>query len=270
MRGAVVSLAVLLAACGSGQAASPQAGTRDDGRTATASEPASGQALSGQLTVFAASSLTDAFEDLGERFTRTNPDVEVAFNFGSSSTLATQIVQGGAPADVLASASPTPMNDVAGAELLAGQPQTFTRNTLEIAVERGNPLHIQSLADLTRPDVTTVLAAEEVPAGGYTRHALDVAGIQVTPASLEVDVRAVLSRVELGEADAGVVYVSDIVAAGDAVEGVQIPPERNVPASYPVAALAEAPNPQAAEAFVDYVLSDEAQATLTEYGFSAP
>ncbi len=270
MRGAVVSLAVLLAACGSGQAASPQVGTRDDGRTATASGQASGQALSGQLTVFAASSLTDAFEDLGERFTQTNPDVEVAFNFGSSSTLATQIVEGGAPADVFASASQAQMDVVGDAELLAGESQVFTGNTLEIAVEPGNPLNIRSLEDLARPDVTTVLAAEEVPAGEYTRHALDVAGIQVTPASLEVDVRAVLSRVELGEADAGVVYVSDVVAAGDAVEGVPLSPEQNVPASYPIAALTDAPNPSAAEAFVEYVLSDEAQASFTEYGFSAP
>jgi molybdate transport system substrate-binding protein len=253
----------LLAACGSG---SPLAASHREGTDGGAN---AGAALSGQLTVFAASSLTDAFEDLGERFTQTNPDNEVAFNFGSSSTLATQIVQGGAPADVFASASQTPIEIVADAQLLADEPQTFASNTLEIAVEPGNPLDIQSLEDLARPDVTTVLAAEEVPAGAYARQALDDAGIQVSPASLEVDVRAVLSRVALGEA-AGIVYVSDVVAAGDSVQGVPIPPERNVPASYPVAALAEAANPRAAEAFVDFVLSDEAQAVLDKHGFSAP
>ena len=258
VRTGVVALAVVLASCGGGQAASPQERTSDGGAPA------------GRLTVFAAASLTDAFEDLGNRFTQANPRVEVAFNFGSSSTLATQVVEGGAPADVFASADQAQMDVVADAGLLAGEPQTFTGNSLEIAVEPGNPLDIRSLEDLARADVTTVLAAENVPAGTYARKALDGAGIQLTPASLEVDVRAVLSRVQLGEADAGVVYASDIVAAGNAVKGIPIPPERNVAVTYPVAALADAPNAQAANSFVDYVLSGAAQAVLDEYGFSAP
>ncbi len=261
-----VSLALLLAACGGGaeEPASPQEATTDGGASASAA------ALSGELTVFAASSLTDAFEAIGEQFTQANPDVEMVFNFASSSTLASQIVEDGAPADVFASANQTQMDVVDEAGLLAVESQTLTGNTLEIAVEAGNPLNIQSLKDLARPDVTTVLGAEEVPAGDYARQALDEAGVHVEPVSLEVDVRAVLSRVELGEADAGIVYASDVVAAGDAVGAVPIPHEQNVPASYPIAALTEAPNPQAAGAFVAYLLSDEAQATLTESGFSAP
>jgi len=264
VRTGVLLLAVLLAACGGAQSASPP-----DAASQPASERAS-EALSGELTVFAAASLTDAFEDIGERFTAANPDVEVAFNFGSSSTLATQIVEGGAPADVFASASQTTMDVVNDAELLAGERADFTGNVLEIAVEAGNPLDIQGLEDLARPEVILVLAAEEVAAGQYAREALAAQEIEVNPSSLEVDVRAVLSRVELGEADAGVVYASDVATAGDQIEGVEIPPDQNVPASYPIATLAEAPNPAAGEAFVRYVLSDEGQAVLDEDGFTPP
>jgi molybdate transport system substrate-binding protein len=261
----VLLLAVLLAACGgSGQSASPQEATSQPASENTSEV----EALSGQLTVFAAASLTDAFEDVGDRFSAAHPDVTVAFNFASSSTLATQIVEGGAPADVFASANQTQMDVVDDAGLIAGERTDFTGNRLEIAVEADNPLRIEGLADLSRPDVTLVLAAEEVPAGQYARQALDAQGIQVDPSSLEVDVRAVLSRVALGEADAGVVYASDVATAGEEVEGVEIPSDQNVAASYPIATLADASNPAAAEAFVDYVLSDEGQAVLGEYGFA--
>jgi molybdate transport system substrate-binding protein len=259
-----LSFAVLLAACGGGgRATAPSEPAAD-----AASETGSG-ALSGDLTVFAAASLTDAFEDIGERFEQANPDVEIAFNLESSSTLATQITEG-APADVFASANQTQMDVVDDAGLVAGRRTDFAGNRLEIAVEPGNPKGIEGLEDLAQPDVTVVLAAEEVPAGQYARQALDEQGIEVEPASFETDVRAVLSRVALGEADAGVVYVSDVVAAGGDVEGVEIPADRNVPATYPVATLAEAPNPDAGEAFVEYVLSDEGQDVLDEFGFSSP
>lgn len=260
--------AVLLGACGGGGDA--------DAPSAPASSPAGGAAsaagapaLSGELTVFAAASLTDAFEDIGERFEQANPAVDVAFNFESSATLATQITEG-APADVFASASQATMDTVDDTGLLAGERADFAGNLLEIAVEPGNPKGVAGLEDLAQPDITVVLAAEEVPAGQYARQALDEQGIEVEPASLETDVRAVLSRVALGEADAGIVYVSDIVAAGGDVEGVEIPADQNVPASYPIATLAEAPNPDAGEAFVEYVRSDEGREVLDEFGFSSP
>lgn len=244
---AVVACCLFAAACGSSGAA----------ETAPASV---------ELTVFAAASLTDAFEAMGTAFERANPDARVTCNVASSSTLATQITQG-APADVLASANGTQMDVVADAGLVAGDPIDFAGNTLEIVVEDGNPLDIRGLEDLTRDDVTVVLAAEEVPAGQYAREALDAQGLDVRPASLETDVRAVLSRVALGEADAGVVYASDIASAGDSVEGVTVPADENVPATYPIAALADADEPDTARAFVDFVGSEEGRRLLRRFGF---
>jgi molybdate transport system substrate-binding protein len=258
-RFAVVLVALALTACGGDPAATP---------AQVSSEPGS-PALSGVVTVFAAASLTDAFEAIAERFEQANPDVDVTFSFGSSSTLATQIAEG-APADVFASANQTQMDAVDEAGLLAGTRADFAGNSLQIAVEPGNPLGIGGLEDLARPDVTLVLAAEEVPAGRYAREALDAQGVEVKPASLETDVRAVLSRVALGEADAGIVYVSDVVAAGDDVAGVDITPEQNVAATYPIAALADAPNPAAGEAFVGFATAVEGREMLGEFGFTTP
>jgi molybdate transport system substrate-binding protein len=162
------------------------------------------------------------------------------------------------------------MDVVAGAGAVAGEPVTFATNRLEIAVEAGNPKGIDGLGDLARGDLKVVLAAEEVPAGRYAREALDAAGVAVTPASLETDVRAVLSKVALGEADAGIVYASDVVAAGDSVAGVEIPDEHNVIASYPAATVATAPNARAANAFVSYLMTEQARAMLQDHGFSRP
>lgn len=226
-----------------------------------------GASTEGEVVVFAAASLTDAFDDIGDAFTAANPGVTVTYNFAGSQTLATQINEG-APADVFASANQTQMDAVADGGGLAAEAQPFTANVLEIAVEPGNPLGIETLADLARPDVTLVLAAAEVPAGQYAREALANAGVTVEPASLEQDVRAVLSRVSLGEADAGIVYASDVASAGDEVEGVPIPDGQNVPATYPIATLAEAPNPEAADAFVAFVLSEEGRAILADHGFT--
>lgn len=245
---AVVACCLLAAACGSSGAA----GTAPPD--------------SAELTVFAAASLTDAFEAMGTAFERANPHARVTCNVASSSTLATQITQG-APADVFASANGTQMEVVADAGLVAGGPIDFAGNTLEIVVEDSNPLDIRGLEDLTRDDVTVVLAAEEVPAGQYAREALDAQGLDVRPASLETDVRAVLSRVALGEADAGIVYSSDIATAGDAVEGVTVPADENVPATYPIAALADADEPDTARAFVDFVVSEEGRRLLRRFGF---
>lgn len=245
---AVVACCLFAAACGSSGAA----------------ETAPSEGV--ELTVFAAASLTDAFEAMGTAFERANPDARVTCNVASSSTLATQITQG-APADVFASANGTQMDVVADAGFIAGDPIDFAGNTLEIVVEDGNPLDIRRLEDLTRDDVTMVLAAEEVPAGQYAREALDSQGLDMHPVSLETDVRAVLSRVALGEADAGVVYTSDIASAGDDVEGVTVPADENVPATYPIAALADTDEPDTARAFVDFVVSEKGRRLLRRFGF---
>lgn len=256
---AATALALLLLACGQGTQASVSASAR----RATPTAPA------GPLMVFAAASLTDAFEAIGERFEREHPEVEVTFNFAGSSTLATQLRQG-APADVFASADERQMKALQNAQLVTGEPTLFATNSLQIVVEPGNPPQIGSLGALTQPDVTVLLAAEEVPAGEYARTALDARDLELKPASLERDVRAVLARVALGEADAGIVYRSDVVAAGDRVEGAPIPAEENVTARYPIARLAAAPNPGAGEAFVAFVQSPAGQRILHRFGFSAP
>lgn len=228
-----------------------------------------GGAPSGTITVFAAASLTDAFEALGAAFVERHPGTEVAFNHAGSQVLAGQIAEG-APVDVFASANPHHMAAVSDGGHVSGQPRAFAGNRLAIAVEPGNPRAIDGLDDLSDPDLVVVLPAEEVPAGDYAREALARAGVRVAPASLEPDVRAALSKVALGEADAAVVYSSDLVAADGRVTGVAIPPEANVPARYPIAVMADASNPAGAEAFVDFVLGDEGQAILSDHGFTAP
>lgn len=252
-RGSVaVALALVLAGC----AGTPPA----DGR---------GGDPSGTITVFAAASLTDAFEALEAAFGDAHPGTEVVFNHAGSQVLAGQIAEG-APADVFASANPHHMAAIRDGGHISGKPRAFAANRLAIAVEAGNPLGIDGLDDLSDPDLVIVLPAEEVPAGDYAREALAGAGVPVSPASLEPDVRAALSKVALGEADASIVYSSDVVAADGRVTGVAIPPAANVTALYPIAVMADAPNPDGAEAFVEFVHSDEGQAILSDHGFTAP
>jgi len=257
---AVMALAAwgLLAACGATGGGGP------DGADA-----ASEDGRSGEVVVFAAASLTDAFEELAETFSDANPGIEVVLNLAGSQTLASQILEG-APADVFAAANEPQMNRVADAGELAADPRVFTENRLAIAVEPGNPLGITGLDDLADGDLLLVLPAEEVPAGRYARQALDAAGVTAQPVSLEQDVRAARSKVELGEADASIVYSSDIVAADGRVDGVELPPEQNVPATYPIARLVDAPNPEVADAFVDLVLTEQGQEILADHGFTAP
>ncbi|HEU5107763.1 MAG TPA: molybdate ABC transporter substrate-binding protein, partial [Micromonosporaceae bacterium] len=195
------------------------------------------------------------------------PSAEVIFNFGGSSALATQINQG-APADVFASASPATMTTVTGAGNAAGTPTTFARNQLVIAVPKGNPDGIAGLADLT--GVKVALCAEQAPCGAAARAALDAAGVALTPVTLEQDVKAALAKVKLGEVDASLVYRTDARAADDGVDGVEFPESAGAANDYPVAVLADAPNADAARAFVDHVLSGEGRAVLTEAGFQAP
>lgn len=230
-------------------------------------EPSGGSsATPGELKVFAAASLTAAFTELGQQFTAANGGTKVVFNFAGSQALATQIQQA-APADVFASADTTNMDK---AKDLVGTPQPFASNLLAIVVEKGNPKGIQTLDDLASSDLKVVLAAEEVPAGRYAKQVLDQAGVRVQPVSQEDNVKAVVTKVSLGEADAGLVYVTDVTAGGDKVEGVDIPEDQNVLATYPIATVKASQAPDQAQAFMDLVLSGEGQQVLKEHGFLPP
>ncbi len=219
-----------------------------------------------KITVFGAASLTDAFTKLGSDYTAAHPGVTVAFNFAGSQDLVAQLQQG-APADVLATADTKTMDQVA---TLVGTPQVFARNKLEIAVPPGNPKDIKSLKDLADPGLKVVLAAPQVPAGKYAQEILGKAGVTVNPVSLEDSVKGVVTKVSLGEADAGIVYVTDIQAAGGKLEGVVIPDTLNVIATYPIAVVKASKNAQDAQAFVDLVMSSQGQQVLRSFGFLPP
>lgn len=227
--------------------------------------PACGRAVprTAELTVFAASSLTEAFEAIGASFERAYAGVDVRFNFGASSTLVAQLQQG-ASADVVASADERSMRKL-GRRVEA--PKIFARNALEIVVATGNPEAIGSLRDLVRPGLRIALAAPAVPAGRYAAAAFAKAGVAPPAASEEPDVKAVVAKVSLGEADAGVVYVTDVRAARGKVDGVVIASEQNVGVRYPIAVVKDAPHAEAASAFVRYVLRDGGD-TLRSFGFS--
>jgi molybdate transport system substrate-binding protein len=245
-------------------------GCRSADRVFVESEPSVfGTALSGDATVFAAASLTESFQQIGRIFEDRYPNANVVFNFGSSSGLANQIAEQGG-ADVFASADPANMSKVAGDDLLDGEPQVFARNRLAIVVPPGNPKDIEALADLADPGLKVVLAAPQVPAGRYAREALDNARVQVRPVSEALDVKGVIGPVTLGEADAGIVYASDIRAAGTSAAGVPIAEEHNVTAEYPIAPVTGGGDGRVARAFIDLVLSDEGRGVLTDHGFLAP
>ena len=216
------------------------------------------------LTVFAAASLQPAFDKIGQKLQKTK-DVAATFNYAGTQTLTAQLQQG-APADVFASADAAHMTTVQNAGLVNGPSMTFVHNRLEIAVARGNPKGIHSLADLSRSGLVVVLADPTVPAGKYAQQALKQANLTVHPASFELQVTGVLSKVALGEADAGIVYISDIVTSGK-VEGVTIPDTQNVIADYPIAVLKSASNAAGAQAFIDLVISPDGQAILRAAGF---
>jgi molybdate transport system substrate-binding protein len=222
-----------------------------------------------EISVFAAASLTSAFTEIARAFEAQQPGRKVSLNFGGSQQLAAQILEA-APADVFASANAEQMKRIVDAGLLRGTPKPFATNRLAIAVAPQNPEKISGLADLSRAGLVVVLAAEEVPAGRYAREALRKAGVTLTPASLETDVRSVLSKVALGEADAGIVYESDIAAAASSVTKVEIPAEHNVVASYPIAALSRGAHSDAAAALLDFVCSDAGRAILSRFGFGVP
>jgi len=234
--------------------------------SSTASSQGSTQSLSGNLSVFAAASLTDSFKALGDSFHQQHPGVTFQFNFAGTPTLVTQIEQG-AKADVFASADSANMDKLNSDGLASGAPKVFARNQLEIVLAPGNPKGIHKLEDLAKPGLIYISAGPNVPAGKYAAQALAKAGVSVTPKSLETDVKSVLSKIELGEADAGIVYTTDVKAAGDKVLGVAIPDSANVIATYPIATLKASTSLAAAQAFVAFVISSEGQAKLESFGF---
>lgn len=246
--------ATALAACGGG-----------DEATVTAEGGSDASRLTGSLTVFAAASLTETFNDLKTQLVADHPNLDLTYNFAGSQTLVTQLQQGG-PGDVFASADDKNMQRAVDAGLVE-QPRTFARNKLEIAVAPGNPKNIRGLADLARPDLAVVLEDPSVPAGAYTRQALSKVGTSVKPKSLELDVKAALAKVVSGEADAAVVYVTDVKAAGTRVTGVPIPDDRNVIASYPIAVVKASGSMAAARAFVDEVVTGKGEQVLKDHGF---
>jgi molybdate transport system substrate-binding protein len=251
--------ALLVAGCG---------GDDDDDSATSSLVSAEESAREGDITVFAAASLTDAFDEVGAAFEEANPDVDVGFNYGPSSGLREQILEG-APADVFASANTSNMDQVVeGGAAEAGE--TFVTNQLQIAVPAGNPGEVDGLDDFANGDLLIGLCAEDVPCGEFGREALANAGVTPEIDTNEPDVRALLTKIESGDLDAGIVYVTDVLAAGDAIEGVDIPAEENVTATYPIAALTDSGNPDVADAFVAFVLSDEGRQILTSYGFGSP
>jgi len=259
-------LVVALAACGSngsGSTSSTNAPGPSDSASVSTSAPAGGP-----ITVFAASSLKESFTKIAADFEAANPGAKVTLNFGASSGLATQITQGG-PADVFASASQKTM-DVVTAAKLADASQVFAVNTMEIATPPQATVAITGLADLAKPNVKVAVCAKEVPCGVAATKLFDANKLMVTPATQEVDVKAVLSKVELGEVDAGIVYVTDVNAAGAKVVGVKIPADQNVTTKYPIAVINTSKQAAEAKAFVEYVASAPAQAILQAQGFTSP
>jgi molybdate transport system substrate-binding protein len=221
------------------------------------------------ITVFAAASLTAAFTELGDAFMSANPGAEVTFSFAGSSELVAQLREG-APADVFASADLSNMGALTDIGLVDGEPAVFAANAAEIIVEAGNPFDIAGVDDLADDDLVVVQCAPEVPCGAYAEQVLTNAGVTVTPASLEQNVKAVVTKVLLGEADAGIVYRTDVLAAGDDADGVAIPDDVNVVAEYPIALLEDASDPLGGRSFIDFVQSAAGQEILADFGFGPP
>jgi molybdate transport system substrate-binding protein len=260
--GTVATVAALALAAGCG-------GSGGDTSSGSGSSPsASSGAVSGTVTVFAAASLTETFTALGRQFEAAHPGTTVRFNFGASSALAENIDQG-APADVFASASPTTMKQVVDGGAAAGV-TTFADNVMEIAVPPENPGKVAQLSDLARPGVKVALCQPQVPCGTVAAQVFENAHVTVTPVTQGADVKSVLTTVQLGEVDAGLVYKTDVHAAGAKVKGIEIPADQNAATAYRIATLIKAPNAAGAAAFVDYVLSADGEKVLAQAGFAAP
>ncbi|MGW0364647.1 molybdate ABC transporter substrate-binding protein [Streptomyces sp. NPDC002990] len=250
------SLLVPLTACGS----------NDTKRDADASASSSGAPKPARLTVLAAASLTNVFKTAGAAYEKSHPGTKITFSFAGSQELIAQVKQG-APADALVTADTKSMDSV---KAQTNAPAVIAKNRLVIATNEGNPKKIDELKDLADTGLKVVMAAPEVPAGKYSQQILDAQQITVKPVSQEPNVRAVLSKVELGEADAGLVYQTDAASAPDKVDAVDIPDAQNAIASYPAASLKESKNAEAAAAFVAWLSGPEAQKVLADAGFQKP
>ena len=233
-------------------------------------QPASAQQKpSGEITVFAAASLTESFDAMAKQFQKKYPNVDVRFNYDASSNLATQINQG-APADVFASADEDNLQKTIDAGTVTPPPVVFAKNRLEIAVEKGNPKKIKGLADLGKSGLVVVLCADQVPCGKYAAESLGKAGVSVSPASKEENAKATLSKVSIGESDASIVYVTDVKASKGTKSGVKIADKVNVIATYPMGVVKDSQNAEAAKAWVQFVTSKDGQKTLRKFGFLPP
>jgi molybdate transport system substrate-binding protein len=250
-------------------AAAAAAGCSSGTPTSSPSTSGAGSAsTTGTITVFAAASLMGSFTQLGTQFDAAHPGDTVKFSFGPSSGLATEITSG-APADVFASAAPANMDTVVSAGD-ASSPRDFAKNTAQVAVPPNNPGNVSSLADLSKSSVKVALCQPQVPCGVVAGEVFKNAGITVTPVTLQPDVKSVLTQVELGSVDAGVVYVTDVMAAGAKVKGVVIPANDNASTLYPIATINSSKQKSIAQAFVAYVLSPAGQQVLAAAGFQKP
>lgn len=251
----VIAIALMLAACGS---------------SSKSGSPTTTGGTEGSITVLAASSLTKAFTALATQFEAAHPGTHVNLDFASSSALVDQI-QGGAPADVFASADQKNMQKLQTAGAVTSAPTVFAKNQMEIAVASGNPKHIATVADLAKSGLIVVLCASEAPCGKYADQLLTQDHVSLTPKSRELDAASTLTKVETGDADAAIVYVTDVKGAAGQVSGVAIPSGQNVIATLPIAALKDAKNAALAKAWVDFVSSSTTERTLQQqYGFLAP
>jgi molybdate transport system substrate-binding protein len=256
MRRFAVFAAVLAAAAAAGCSSS------------TSSPSAGSSPATGTITVFAAASLTESFTQLGKQFEAAHPGDTVKFSFGPSSGLATQITSG-APADVFASAAPGNMDDVVSAGD-AASPQNFAKNTMEVATPPDNPGNVESVKDLADDSVKVALCQPQVPCGVVAAEVFKNVGITVKPVTLQPDVKSVLTQVETGNVDAGMVYVTDVQAAGSKVNGVTIPASDNASTLYPIATINSSKHKSIARAFMNYVLSPAGQQVLKAAGFESP
>jgi molybdate transport system substrate-binding protein len=260
-----------LAACGSSAnpASSSTSQAASAGASAASSAAATATAGTTSITVFAAASLQGSFTQIGQQFERAHPGARVTFSFGPSSGLATQIING-APASVFASAAPANMTQVVKAGETLNSPSNFAKNKMEVAVPPGNPASVTSVTNLSKSAVKVALCQPQVPCGAVARDVFKNAGISVKPVTLQPDVKSVLTQVELGNVDAGMVYVTDVKAAGTKVKGVAVPSGDNASTLYPIATLKGASDKTVANEFVAYVMGPQGQHVLAQDGFEKP
>jgi molybdate transport system substrate-binding protein len=273
MRRFAVTIAALsaIAVAGCSSSSSSSSASSPASSATSSSAPAASSSLAaptGTITVFAASSLMGTFTELGKQFEAAHPGDTVKFSFGASSTLATQITSG-APADVFASASTKNMDQVITAGD-AANPQNFAKNVMEVAVPPSNPAKVTSVSDLAKSSVKVALCQPQVPCGVVAAEVFKNAGVTVKPVTLQPDVKSVLTQVELGNVDAGMVYVTDVMAAGTKVKGVTIPADDEASTLYPIATISNSKYQSIAQAFVAYVLSPAGQQVLAAAGFEKP